>query len=201
MSDRIGDGRRSAEPTACESPLTSAGFRHETRTGACQRRLNLRRGEVEVLDCVTSRCNQVEGQSNPTQRIRAGGSIQKRWIFVQVVQEPSSFEVNSTRGDDTLIILASGELAYQRTEEMRTEIDKAWQNPQPALMIIDVSSVVFCDATGLCELTRALQLSRSASVRLILTGAQGNLRHLLTITGLDRIFQTSPSTTEALKSA
>jgi anti-sigma B factor antagonist len=120
---------------------------------------------------------------------------------VPVVQGPSSFEVNSTRGDDTLIILASGELAYQRTEAMRTEIDKAWQSPQPALMIIDVSSVVFCDATGLCELTRALQLSRSTSVRLILTGAQGNLRHLLTITGLDRIFQTSPSTTEALKSA
>jgi anti-sigma B factor antagonist len=120
---------------------------------------------------------------------------------VQAAQESSSFEVNSTRGDDTLIILASGELAYQRTEAMRTEIDKAWQSPQPALMIIDVSSVVFCDATGLCELTRALQLSRSASVRLILTGAQGNLRHLLTITGLDRIFQISPSTTEALKSA
>ncbi|GAA3130570.1 STAS domain-containing protein [Nonomuraea salmonea] len=59
--------------------------------------------------------------------------------------------------------------------------------------MVDLTEVPFCDSVGLGVLVAAYNMIQNMNGRMILVVAPGMIRHLLTITHLDRHFETSDS--------
>lgn len=53
-------------------------------------------------------------------------------------------------------------------------------------IVVDLSSVDFCDSSGLNVLVRAYKHARVADAALVVTGAQGRVQNVLRTTGLDK---------------
>ncbi|MEV5890178.1 STAS domain-containing protein [Nonomuraea fuscirosea] len=68
-------------------------------------------------------------------------------------------------------------------------------------LIVDLSTVAFCDSSGLSALVYALRRCRNTSTHLILTGVRGTQERWMTVTGLPRIFDRRPRVTDALPAA
>ncbi|MEU6237499.1 STAS domain-containing protein [Kitasatospora sp. NPDC047058] len=62
----------------------------------------------------------------------------------------------------------------------------------PAMLIIDLAPLTFCDSACLNSLLRAHHTAEAAGVWLILVGASPQLLHLLALTGTDEVFTLRP---------
>ncbi|MFC4062230.1 STAS domain-containing protein [Planomonospora corallina] len=110
----------------------------------------------------------------------------------------SAFALSSgTHGDrgdhgdhgDTVVVHVSGELDYRSAPLLREHLDGVWGRSGVTVLVVDLSRVAFCDSVGLGELVTALQRSEAQGVRLMLSGVQGVLARVLSITGLRRAFE------------
>ena len=76
-----------------------------------------------------------------------------------------------------------------------------WRNSGHPSLVVDLTEVPFCDSVGLGILVGTLTRIRESGGRLILVVSPGMITHLLTITNLDRHFETCGSLSEALDAA
>jgi anti-sigma B factor antagonist len=60
---------------------------------------------------------------------------------------------------------------------------------KPDAMTVDLSRVSYIDSSGLATLLEAERNARRQNTRLTLKGVQGQTRHFLEITRLDRLFE------------
>ncbi|MFC7644978.1 STAS domain-containing protein [Streptosporangium lutulentum] len=81
---------------------------------------------------------------------------------------------------------------------LRAGIDRAFESPGRPTLVMDLTEVPFCDSVGLGILVGALTRVKETGGRLILVVRPGMITHLLTITNLDRHFETCGSLSEAL---
>ncbi|MFG1941994.1 STAS domain-containing protein [Nonomuraea sp. NPDC048826] len=95
------------------------------------------------------------------------------------------------------VLRISGELDVAAAPRLRAELEPVLSTPGPLQLVMDLSEVPFCDSVGLGVLVSTLNHVRRTGGRLILVLQDGMISHLLTITNLDRHFETSPSLADA----
>ncbi|MFC4115494.1 STAS domain-containing protein [Nonomuraea zeae] len=99
--------------------------------------------------------------------------------------------------DPCTVLHVVGDLDVAGAPRLRAEIDQAVSAADPLNLVVDLSEVPFCDSVGLGVLVATLNYVQHMNGRMILVLAPGMIRHLLTITNLDRHFETSGSLVEA----
>ncbi|WP_329090430.1 MULTISPECIES: STAS domain-containing protein [unclassified Streptosporangium] len=114
----------------------------------------------------------------------------------------STFDVRTWRSGPCVVVRATGDLDMAVAPRLRAEIDRALDsaldgagNPN---LVMDLTGVPFCDSVGLGVLVGTLTRLKEAHGRLMLVVSPGMITHLLTITNLDRHFETRDSLREAL---
>jgi anti-sigma B factor antagonist len=105
--------------------------------------------------------------------------------------------VRSWQEDLCTVLRVSGELDVAAAPRLRAELEPVLSTPGPLMLVMDLREVPFCDSVGLGVLVSTLNHARRTGGRLILVLEEGMIRHLLTITNLDRHFETSPSMEDA----
>lgn len=88
-----------------------------------------------------------------------------------------------------------GDLDAAGAPRLRAELDHALA--YPLHVVLDLTEVPFCDSVGLGVLVAGLNQVQRRHGRMILVLAPGMISHLLTITNLDRHFETSASMDDA----
>ncbi|MEN3537024.1 STAS domain-containing protein [Microbispora sp. ZYX-F-249] len=109
--------------------------------------------------------------------------------------------VASAVHDAAVVVRVEGDLDAGTVHLLHNELRQVWESPGTSVLVLDVAEVMFCDSRGLSELISALQRGQALNVRLILTGVQGVLRRVLTITGLRNVFEQHETVAEALSQA
>jgi anti-sigma B factor antagonist len=105
----------------------------------------------------------------------------------------SAFTVSSHLRQGAIIIRVGGELDFRSVPVLREHLNRVWDLADTPVLIVDLTAVSFCDSVGLSELLAALQRSEATGVRLMLSGVQGVLARVLSLTGLRNAFDIHPS--------
>jgi anti-sigma B factor antagonist len=91
-----------------------------------------------------------------------------------------------------LVIAVCGELDLATTAALRGRMFTALNNTTKPV-IIDLSGVSFCDASGLALLVGVHRRAKLHGLTVILAAPRPNVSKLLRITGLDRAFTVHPT--------
>ncbi|WP_188191207.1 STAS domain-containing protein [Nonomuraea sp. SYSU D8015] len=105
--------------------------------------------------------------------------------------------VRSWREDPCTVLHVVGDLDVAGAPRLRAEFEQAIAGADPPHLVVDLTEVPFCDSVGLGVLVATLNNVQRMRGRMILVLAPGMIRHLLTITNLDRHFETTTSLGEA----
>jgi anti-sigma B factor antagonist len=109
-----------------------------------------------------------------------------------------SLEVQSRQTDAGVTVLApSGRLDVTGAPSLKEAIGEAVKGGQPKL-VIDMEGVSFVDSTGLGSVIAALKLVRSSKGDLRLAAPNQQVRVVLELTTLDRVFPYFATVEEAL---
>ena len=80
-----------------------------------------------------------------------------------------------------------GKINVDNSEDMRQTLSDILRS-KPETIRVDLSQVVSIDSSGLATLLDATAIARKQNTRLILQGIRGQMRYMLEITRLDRLF-------------
>ncbi|MEU4513339.1 STAS domain-containing protein [Nonomuraea wenchangensis] len=97
------------------------------------------------------------------------------------------------REDPCTVLHVVGDLDVAAAPRLQAELEQAIAEADPPNLVLDLSEVPFCDSVGLGVLVSTLNHIQHMRGRLILVLAPGMIKHLLTITNLDRHFETTDS--------
>lgn len=104
---------------------------------------------------------------------------------------PSELAVRVERqGSDTVIVVC-GEIDIATADELASPLRDAVHS-----VIVDLSGVMFCDSSGLAILARAHDKLEDIGHRLVIVGAQPNVRRVFEITGLTSLLADCEPITE-----
>ena len=90
------------------------------------------------------------------------------------------------------VLAICGDLDIATTAALRDQIAMVLENTT-APVIIDLSGVSFCDASGLALLVGAQRRARLYGLPVVLVGLRRNVDELLRISGLDHAFTVYPT--------
>lgn len=90
------------------------------------------------------------------------------------------------------VLAVSGELDVVTAPQVRNEIVARLTDGQTRL-VLDLTGVPFVDSFGLGVLVGALKRARGAGGELALVVTHANVQQLLTLTGLDSVFEVADS--------
>lgn len=103
-------------------------------------------------------------------------------------REPAPLlSVSLERHATATLVRLSGELDMASGPELDAAVTRVLQ-PGQGCVVIDLTAVTFCDASGLSALLRARRRVTDAQRRLTLSGARPPLRRLASLTGLEDLF-------------
>jgi anti-sigma B factor antagonist len=109
-----------------------------------------------------------------------------------------SLDVESRQTEKGITVLApTGRLDVTGAPTLKEAVTDAVKNGQPRL-VIDMEGVSFVDSTGLGSVIAALKLVRSSQGDLRLAAPNQQVRVVLELTTLDRVFPYYPTVEEAL---
>ncbi|UZQ53775.1 STAS domain-containing protein [Trichothermofontia sichuanensis B231] len=86
------------------------------------------------------------------------------------------------------IIQPAGVLDRNMGRELRDEVTVLVNQDVPAILV-DLSQVVFVDSSGLGALVSCLKLARAAQCQLAICGLNDQVKMLLELTSMDRVFK------------
>lgn len=95
------------------------------------------------------------------------------------------------------VLSVHGELDISTSASLRDRFLTILKNTTTAAVIIDLSGVSFCDASGLALLIGAKRRARLHGLTVVLAAPRSNVAKLLRITGLDRAFTIHPTLVSA----
>ena len=105
---------------------------------------------------------------------------------------PAKASLSRKRLADHTVIAVTGELDIASTPYLRERLHTALRDTG-AHVVIDVSGVTFCDASGLALLLDARRRVEAAGTTLVLSAPRPQLRRLLRLTGLARALTIRPA--------
>jgi len=92
-----------------------------------------------------------------------------------------------SQGDHTIVTLA-GEIDLYTAPRLQSELVAAMRSADPALVVVDMSGVEFCDSTGMNVLLAAHRQACERGGDLVLAGPRAPVRKILEVTGLASVF-------------
>ena len=104
--------------------------------------------------------------------------------------------LDSRRVPGHLVIVIDGELDILTTASLRVRFAETLLSTTESV-IIDLSGVLFCDASGLALLVGAQNRAQADGRTVVLAGPREGVSKLLRITGLDRAFTIHPTVDDA----
>jgi anti-sigma B factor antagonist len=112
---------------------------------------------------------------------------------------PPTAYARTYRLRDITVVELRGEIDLGSAGHVHPHLDAAALAPRPAVVVLDLRPLVFIDCYGLSLLVRARRriVERGGRVRMACTRTP--TRALLTMTGLDGLFQPVPTLEEALR--
>ena len=84
-------------------------------------------------------------------------------------------------------ISIEGRINVDNSDDMRRKLSEILRS-KPQTIKVDLSKVISMDSSGLATLLEATAIARRQNTRLILQGIRGQLRYMLEISRLDRLF-------------
>ncbi len=109
-----------------------------------------------------------------------------------------SLDVESRQTDSGITVIApSGRLDVAGAPALKDAVNEAVKKGQPRL-VIDMEGVSFVDSSGLGSVVAALKLVRSSSGDLRLAAPNQQVRVVLELTTLDRVFPYYATVEDAL---
>ncbi|WP_230878499.1 STAS domain-containing protein [Planomonospora sp. ID67723] len=112
-----------------------------------------------------------------------------------------AFDVQTWQNGPCVVIRAAGELDMNVAPRLTAEVDRALEGQIRPCLVMDLTQVPFCDSVGLGTLVGALTRMKDSQGRLILVLTPGMITRLLSITSLDRHFETCGTLHEAFDAA
>ncbi|GIH92909.1 hypothetical protein Psi01_35390 [Planobispora siamensis] len=96
------------------------------------------------------------------------------------------------------VVHLKGALDLATASALRVMIEHLWDFLQEGCLVLHLSSMTFCDSTGIGAMIGVSKGCNERGVRLVLAAAPVALRRRLTITGLLPLFEVHDSLKEAL---
>ena len=92
-----------------------------------------------------------------------------------------------SQGDHTIVTLA-GEIDLYTAPRLQSELSATMRAADPALVVVDMSGVEFCDSTGMNVLLAAHRAATERGGSLTLAAPRPSVRKILEVTGLQSVF-------------
>lgn len=105
--------------------------------------------------------------------------------------------ISTRHQDNHVVVAAAGEIDLHTAPQLERELGNHLDGDATHL-IVDLSSVEFCDSTGMNVLLSALRRAQEQGGTVSLAGPQPPVRKVLGITGLDSVFQVRESVEEVV---
>jgi anti-sigma B factor antagonist len=102
------------------------------------------------------------------------------------------------RGGVCVVVLA-GEADVHAASELERRLAESCASPALEQVVVDLTRATFVDSVALSVLIAAHRRLNARGLGLKVVATDRNIRHLLTITGLDRLFSVYSSTAEAVR--
>ncbi|GII83921.1 hypothetical protein Ssi03_19110 [Sphaerisporangium siamense] len=112
---------------------------------------------------------------------------------------PPGLTLVSEARDAALVVHLRGELDFTAAPLLRAGLAPVWESPPGMPFVLDLDQVTFCDSVGLSELIATLRRSQSTGRTFLLSGVHGGVLRVLTITGLNNVFDLHDSLGDALR--
>ncbi len=93
------------------------------------------------------------------------------------------------------VVRVAGELDLHTSPQLRDHV-LAMLGVSPVRLALDLSEVDFMDSSSLGMLITCLKRVRERDGRMVLVGVSGSPMKVLTLTGLDKVFELVPSTAD-----
>jgi anti-sigma B factor antagonist len=81
-----------------------------------------------------------------------------------------------------------GRITIENAHEMRRKLTDGL-GQRPAILTVDLTEVTFVDSSAIATLLEAARVARGQGARLVLRGVHGQMKYLLQVTELDRLFE------------
>jgi anti-anti-sigma factor len=88
------------------------------------------------------------------------------------------------------VVLVRGELDIRTCDHLEQALGEL--AGRGGRLVLDLSELTFCDSTGLAGLVRLHKRAAAAGGAVVLRSPVSRVRHLLTLTGLIRLFPVEP---------
>jgi anti-sigma B factor antagonist len=122
---------------------------------------------------------------------RGGGRIDYvvRRVREREKMEEQAFLAFDRQGDVTVATVTTSELTSGMTDALLDEMKQILIAGQSAKLVLDLTKVKFIDSVALGALVVLLRRIREAHGRLALVGLSGHFLNVMTVTGLQRVFE------------
>ncbi|MBH5338757.1 STAS domain-containing protein [Streptomyces pactum] len=95
------------------------------------------------------------------------------------------------------VLRVTGELDHHTAPDLREALEAAPLVPGGAL-VLDLSSLTYCDSTGITVLISAYHRAAGAGSAFVIAGLNDDLKRVFGIIGLDQVFTFHPSVEDAV---
>ncbi|MCH6552585.1 MAG: STAS domain-containing protein [Acidobacteria bacterium] len=102
------------------------------------------------------------------------------------------------RGQATIVDV-EGQLTFESTPDLRGHLLKALKKKTPAAVLVNLGAVGYMDSSGIATLVEGLKAAQANQVPFGLCGLSRNLRNVLELVRLDKVFRIFASEDEALQ--
>ncbi len=97
----------------------------------------------------------------------------------------------------TIVVRLPNEIDYSNGQQVQEELLAAFQ-PGVQRVVIDMTSVTFCDSAGLARIATTQRIAAARGTDLRIAASEGIVTKIFEITGLDTLVPVYPSLDEAL---
>ncbi|HEV2730883.1 MAG TPA: STAS domain-containing protein [Terriglobales bacterium] len=92
-------------------------------------------------------------------------------------------------GEEGAIVRLHGRLGIDSSPALRDRLLAMLQGEPPKAVLVDLTEVVYIDASGIATLLEALKIARSRQTMFCVKGIQGRIVRLFQATGLMNLFE------------
>lgn len=103
-----------------------------------------------------------------------------------------SLDLTAAHGDRSSVLTVAGEIDLSTAEQLRQRLVSLASDGRHHRLVVDLSGVSFCDATGLSAFLAGLEESHKHGGWLRLCGLQPVVAKVFHITELDQVFEITP---------
>ncbi len=97
------------------------------------------------------------------------------------------------------IVDVEGQLTFESTPDLRGPLLQALQKKTQAAVLVNLGAVGYMDSSGIATLVEGLKAAQANKVSFGLCGLNKNLRNVLELVRLDKVFRIFKSEDEALQ--